>query len=550
MRACLLLLLGLAALPGAAQPFLRLKNPILNAAGFQPRGVPGSGIAQGSIFSIFGSRLGPASPVQQTSYPLQTTLGGVSVTVTQGNTTVSAIPAVVLNSQINAIMPSNAPLGLVSVTVTYNGQTSNPATARVVANSPGLFTFTGFGIGPGAIQNVAADGSQPPNAPSLSAKPGQIVTLWATGLGPVTVPDTASPPVGNLPFQVEIFVGGQPATNILYSGRSACCSSIDQIAFQVPANAPSGCYVPVVVRVAGSAISNTVTMAIDPGGAACSDSFNPISSVLVSGGTIGVVSLEHHVDTEDLRVSPALNVTSDRGVAYFGKYAGGLYSFNPFISLPPPGTCTTYVSRGELDLNLGKTPATDLDPGALSVTAPGGTNKMSLARVTEGSTFNFGLLGLTPALPRVPAAPLYLNPGTYSVSALGSTAIGSFSANVNVAAPPTWTNRDQVALVTRSKGLTLNWTGGGLIYIYGTNRNVPEDATGAFACTVPSGATTFTVPPYVVSALPESHSILSNSQGYIELHSVSGAPVQIQAANLTYGIALSDSVSRRSAAFQ
>ncbi len=70
-----------------------------------------------------------------------------------------------------------------------------------------------------------------------------MITLWGTGLGPVAA-DNVAPIAGNLPTQVELFVGGVPAT-VNYSGRTPCCSGVDQIAFVVPANAPQGCWVPV-----------------------------------------------------------------------------------------------------------------------------------------------------------------------------------------------------------------------------------------------------------------------------------------------------------------
>src|SRR5205823_5836186 len=95
-----------------AQPPLIYNRAILNAASFMPPGVPGGPIARGSIFSIFGTRLGPSSPTKVSSFPLGTTLANISITVSQGSTTVNAIPLYVSESQINAIMPSNAPLGV------------------------------------------------------------------------------------------------------------------------------------------------------------------------------------------------------------------------------------------------------------------------------------------------------------------------------------------------------------------------------------------------------------------------------------------------------
>jgi len=79
--------------------------------------------------------------VKVSSYPLGTTFGGVSVSVTQGATTVAALPVYVSAGQINAVMPSNAPLGIAAVKVTFNGQASGVAPVRIVASSPGIFTI-------------------------------------------------------------------------------------------------------------------------------------------------------------------------------------------------------------------------------------------------------------------------------------------------------------------------------------------------------------------------------------------------------------------------
>lgn len=139
------------SVPAVAQPFINYRG-VVNAASFEGQGLPAGSIAQGSIFTIFGSNLGPAQYVQSGSFPLPAQLGGVSVSVAQGSTTLAAIPIFVLASQVSAIMPSNAPLGQVVVRVSYNNQTSNPATVNVVAVSRGGFHFPVRGLGRGSCK--------------------------------------------------------------------------------------------------------------------------------------------------------------------------------------------------------------------------------------------------------------------------------------------------------------------------------------------------------------------------------------------------------------
>ncbi len=171
---------------------------VISAASYLPNGLPGSAIAQGSLFAIFGTGLGPAQGLQQPSFPLQTILGGVSVQVKQGSTSVNAIPVYVADGQINVLMPSNAPLGMVAVYVTFGNQVSNPSPVQVVRDGPGILTILGTGIGPAIIQNVTGPSTVSLNSVQDSAKPGQTEVLYLTGLGPITAPDNQPPPAATL----------------------------------------------------------------------------------------------------------------------------------------------------------------------------------------------------------------------------------------------------------------------------------------------------------------------------------------------------------------
>jgi hypothetical protein len=48
---------------GLAQPLV-YGRAVVNAASFMPQGLPGGGIARGSLFSVFGTRFGPGAPAQ------------------------------------------------------------------------------------------------------------------------------------------------------------------------------------------------------------------------------------------------------------------------------------------------------------------------------------------------------------------------------------------------------------------------------------------------------------------------------------------------------
>ena len=73
-------------------------------------GVPDCGIAQGSIFAIFGTNLANTTTPLQSAL-LQTSLSGVSVAITVNNTNRQALLHYVTPTQIAAILPSSAPAG-------------------------------------------------------------------------------------------------------------------------------------------------------------------------------------------------------------------------------------------------------------------------------------------------------------------------------------------------------------------------------------------------------------------------------------------------------
>jgi len=317
-----------------AQPPLIFNRGIFNAASFVPAGIPGGAIARGSIFSLFGARLGPTPPANANSFPLGTTLSGVAINVVQGSTTVSAIPLYVSASQINAIMPSNAPLGTASIQVVVNGSGGNLHPVRIASSDFGIFTARGIGIGPGILQNFIAADNQPINSPTITAQLGQAITLWGTGLGPVTGGDNVAPKAGNLPVQTEVFVGGVSAP-LLYSGRTPCCAGVDQIVFTVPSAAPSGCWVPVYVRTAGSTVSNFVTMAIQPSGGVCSTDVQPqLGSILVRGGSFGEAIVTRATTRQDVGTSAPVDVTADYHAHFAFSPKPGPFPFNPATGLP------------------------------------------------------------------------------------------------------------------------------------------------------------------------------------------------------------------------
>ena len=434
---------SLAAGTLGAQPYINARG-VVNTASFAAPDLPGGSIAQGSIFTILGSGLGPARPVQATSLPLGISLAGVSVRVFQGARVVSALPVYVSASQIHAILPSNAPLGRVSVHISTQGGISNSAPFTVVSSSFGIFTWNAldvynpffdtskssaifkansFGSGPAFAHNEDFGTGGAQNSTAQPAVPEQAVTLWGVGLGPNIGSDSILPYPADLPVQVEVFVGGVPATVI--ANRRTTHPGVDNITFLVPGGAPLGCYVPVQVRTAGSTVSNTVTISISADGSACADAFNPIESYVLNGGAIGEVFAVRTSTRIDIGVDSPLNFSNDNVFALLRPEPGGPWAFNPLISLPPVGSCAVYTTTLNQPANsyvLGLTqPGGSLNAGSqLSILAPAGAVPAALMR-DDPRFYAAAILSNAPA-------------SGYNIVAPGGADVGAFAASVTFAA--------------------------------------------------------------------------------------------------------------------
>lgn len=478
-----------------AQPVVN-KGGVLNAASYILPDLPNSGVAQGSLFVVFGQKMGPTNLVQVSSFPLPTSLAGTSINVTVQATTVDAIMIYSMANQVAAVLPSKTPIGDGTLTVTYNGLTSLPVGVRVVRGAFGIFTRNQAGTGPAVIQNVNSETDRPINSFTNAARPGQTMILWGTGLGPVSGDEAAGPLPGDLNVTTEALVGGKSA-KILYKGRSGCCVGVDQIVLEVPQDV-QGCLVPVGLRTNG-VFSNIATMSIAATGGACSEYGLPGTDFerAAAGSTlnIGYVGLERSSYWYDeSSVSPA-----DTGAANFSKS-----SWNILLTLLAGfqqmtfGFCT--VSSWATTSATAPAAAVLLDAGpTLGVRGPGGTK--TLSRLGSSSTYLYaGTLSRS-------SEPAYLVPGDYTVTGVGGTAVGAFQATLTL--PPSfsfnWTNRSGINIVERSRDLTISWSGGDAtkqrVGISGASA-VAGGGGGAFYCTAPMGAGQFTIPARVFSALP------------------------------------------------
>jgi uncharacterized protein (TIGR03437 family) len=521
-----------------AQSPLIFNRGVVNVASYIPPALPGGGIARGAQFSIFGANLGPAtSPAL--AFPLSTTLGSVTVSITQGTTTVAAIPVYVSPGQVNAIMPSTAPLGMASVRITYNGFRSNYVPVRIVTSAFGIFTSTGTGQGPGSIQNYSPS-ALPLNSLNAAAQPGQTEILYGVGLGAGLGPDSAAPVSGNLPTQTEVFVGGISAT-VSYSGRTACCSGIDQINFVVPSTAPTGCWVPVVVRTQGSIMSNYATMAIGPN-QNCSEPNNPLATALISGGGQATFLAARFNTSHATNVSSPLGAIADYVYGLLYQQKAYPYNFNPYLSLPPAGTCTEYAVSSYSPSGiptLANTGASGraLNAGQISISSTA-AGPIAIPAGSLAGTVVSNVGGNVPLITTLPNTQL-LNPGSFTILGSGGADIASFSTAFTMPNPFSWTGQSSLVEVDRTQPLALSWTGmtaGYTPIVAGLSIDIADNATAAFVCVAHPGDSSLTVPVTVLANLPAQRLRPSQSLGVVYVGEVPlSSPSAITASGVSSG---------------
>jgi hypothetical protein len=104
-------------------------------------------------------------------------------------------------------------------------------------------------------------------SPSNAPNPGEIVTLWATGLGPVSGDESQPAQQADLTdIPLKVFIGGQLA-NVLFRGRNGCCSAVDTIYVTVPQGL-TGCANSVIMQI-GNLVSNATSIPIGTNGRSC-----------------------------------------------------------------------------------------------------------------------------------------------------------------------------------------------------------------------------------------------------------------------------------------
>jgi hypothetical protein len=292
-----------------------------------------------------------------------------------------------------------------------------------------------------------------------------------------------------------------------------------QINLTIPSNVPTGCWVP-IIAIAGGVASNTVTLPINNGGGACIDAIDGLTgdqfSPTQGGQTLrtGLAVLLHLVDAA---TTPGVTDSTDGA---FVKYTG--------LYVPPnslsPGACIVGVPVIYPQPSL-----TFLKAGQITLTGPNGLSVNPGPAIGITGTF-YSLLKSGDVVP-----------GTYTFTGAGGADVGPFTASVTLADPLLKLTLPTTNTVDRSKPFTVTWSGGNpgtYVYISGSSTSLPLGVIVFFKCLVSVSAGQFTVPSYILQALPPGKGGINVQNTFFTPFTATGLDAASVGATVSYsGIA-------------
>jgi uncharacterized protein (TIGR03437 family) len=228
---------------------------IVNSASFAPN----APATPGSLVSVYGTF--PVNTAEADVLPLPAVLSGLSVQFDNVQAPFLYASATQANVQVPWELVGRTQA---SVTALVGSETSTAQTVSLASYAPGIFVIDAQGQG--AVLDALSGHLIGPSAPATAGS--TYISIYCTGLGPVThQPPTGAPAsasaLSETPVRPNVTIGGVPAT-VLFSGLAPTFVGLYQINAQVPAGAPFGDSVPLIVSI-GGATSNTITIAVQPG---------------------------------------------------------------------------------------------------------------------------------------------------------------------------------------------------------------------------------------------------------------------------------------------
>lgn len=389
------------------------------------------------------------------------------------------------SSSVTFAIPRNMPLGGAQIEYKISGQPTAWTDVNIIPASFNLFRIGSNG--PAIAQLVSANGSLAPIGLTTPAQPGQTIRLTGTGLGNSTSP--------------AVTVGGVSATLVAAQPRLAQ-PGIEEIRFQMPAAAPDGCYVPLVVSYGNANVTTTITKTSN--GAPCVHPFQLSTAdmkTLDNGGYLTAAGISMNSSLAAVTASAAhrnegasiepveMNAASIASLVTAAPAASG-------CSAPSliPANSVLGVIGGIGFGSIGSPPppppdfgSMTLQNGATSLTFPGFSSQ-SFASNADGILAN-------PPAPEIAG-------GKWTWQSAGAAALAASTFAFTLPAPFQLTGTTQFSIArTQAQTLTWNDTGfdSGAVVHLSLSGTAASGGFAAINCSVAAAGGTLTIPADLLS---------------------------------------------------
>ena len=170
------------------------------------------------------------------------------------------------------------------VIVEAGGKSSYPRRFWVGAHGPGVFTASGAGSGQAIVLFAGTTALAAPRGAGEGSRPaqaGDVLEIYATGLGPVYPPvadgENSCAPAGvcladgsnvvlrHTTERPRVSIGGVAvaADGVLFSGLAPALAAVDMVVVEVPAGIAPSAAAEVIVAIGGRASQSGVTIAVE-----------------------------------------------------------------------------------------------------------------------------------------------------------------------------------------------------------------------------------------------------------------------------------------------
>ena len=267
---------------------------VLNAARMSaygeagPFGPPLLPLTPGSLVVVQGVNFLAGERLEAADFPLPTSLEGVRVLFEGLEAPLFAVGSQRIEAQLPRALGREAleagGATVAHVVVEAGGKSSYPRRFWVGPHGPGVFTASGAGSGQAIVLFAGTTALAAPRGAGAGSRPaqaGDVLEIYATGLGPVYPPvadgENSCAPAGvcladgsnvvlrHTTERPRVSIGGVAvaADGVLFSGLAPTLAAVDMVVVEVPAGIAPSAAAEVIVAIGGGSSQSGVTIAVE-----------------------------------------------------------------------------------------------------------------------------------------------------------------------------------------------------------------------------------------------------------------------------------------------